>query len=83
METVKYCSPGVFRYTAFFTVYLLDVHCDQTSKLFSVITKFWRFSALFPEHTHSHTHSWPDHLKCACYGPAVEIWPGLSMQFLC
>ena len=21
METVKYCSPGVFRYTTFFTVY--------------------------------------------------------------
>ena len=25
METVKYCSPGVFRYTAFFTVLCLPV----------------------------------------------------------
>ena len=37
METVKYCSPGVFRYTAFFTVHV-HVHMNQElSLLFSLI----------------------------------------------
>ena len=50
-ETVKYCSPGVFSYTAFFTVYFRNnksadlgnlvrekrsKNCSKSTKLFSV-----------------------------------------------